>query len=685
MALLATLTCSVRDTGKLRLLSMKAFEGLSRPFDFQLNLVSDKPDIDLVAFLGKSLTVTLELPGKGKRHFNGLVARFVQTGEHHRQAFHYQAILRPWLWFMSNTQDSQIFQNKTVVQIIEDVVAGHHNANNLSKKLSARYATRDYCVQYRESDLAFVSRLMEDAGIYYHFRHTANGHEVVLCDGASAHAPFAGYETIAFSQLADDDLQERLRTWRTGVQVLPNKVTLADRALLQPSRNLRKTHTVSRSHALSGAEIFDHPGGFTEDSDGALAAQLRAEVEQALFKVASGTSDARGLCCGHTFNATSLPNGSENGEYLVTATTIVIEEGLDLGDGQRNPPHFAVEFDAVPSSTPYRAPLLTPKPMVHGPQTAIVVGPSGDHVHTDEHGRVKVQFHWDRLGTSDEKSSCWVRVSQPWAGKGFGMVNIPRVGDEVVVSFLEADPDQPLITGRVHNTGSIPPYALPEHADITGILTRSMGEGDPAKANELRFCDRAGSEYIWLQAQKDFHREVEGNDHDTVKGDQSTSLKGKRQDSVEGTLEQTVGGTVKLNHKADHHLKVGGDLIAESTGVINLQSGGDIAIKAGTAGGVDIGTSLDVRAGADLKAQGGTNIHIKGGMNVTIEAGVTLTLKAGAASIVIGPATIAIDAPMVNINGGGSGSAASTASPPAPARPQEATLPKADSDPMTAA
>jgi Type VI secretion system/phage-baseplate injector OB domain/Bacterial toxin homologue of phage lysozyme, C-term len=312
-----------------------------------------------------------------------------------------------------------------------------------------------------------------------------------------------------------------------------------------------------------------------------------------------------------------------------------------------------------------------------------VVGPSGEHIYTDKYGRVKVQFHWDRLGQRNEKSTCWMRVSQPWAGKGFGAMSIPRIGDEVVVSFLEGDPDQPLITGRVYNAQFMPPYALPANKTVTGILTRSMGKTSAAEANELRFEDAPGKEYIWLQAQKDFHREVENNDHDTVKNDQYITVAKKRQEDIGTDLEQTVGGKVKQSYASDHHHQVSGDYLHESGGVINLKSGGEFSLESGAAGGIKTSQALDIKAGMDLKAEGGMNVHIKGGMNVTIEAGMTLTLKAGAGSIVIGPATIAIDAPMVNINGGGGGGSASAANPKAPAKPAKAVKPKAVKDPIT--
>ncbi|HEX5373959.1 MAG TPA: type VI secretion system tip protein TssI/VgrG [Aquabacterium sp.] len=683
MAQIAELICDVGGKGQMQLLSMSGSEGLSRPFEYQVEILCDKPDLKLADFLGKSMTVAVTQPEGGTRYFNGLVARFAQSGRRTKQYFHYQATLRPWFWFLSRTQDCKIFQEKTVVQIVEEVFGDHSGLSKFKKSLTASYTPWVYCVQYRESDMNFVSRMLEQEGIYYYFEHTESGHEMVLCDSISAHGSVSGYAQVPYrANWADrDDLMESVHSWSAGVQVLPTKVVLADFDFERPSTSLSKTHTVSRSHDQASFEVFDYPGEYTQDGDGVAYAKVRAQEQQAGFRVASAQTDARGVTCGYTFKVKGLPDNSLDDEYLVIGTNIFVEEGVQIGGEEGSQGQYSCEFQAMPTADTYRAPRVTPKPMVYGPQTAKVVGPSGEPIYTDKYGRVKVQFHWDRLGQKDDKSSCWVRVSQPWAGKGFGAISIPRIGDEVVISFLEGDPDQPLITGRVYNAEFMPPYQLPDKSFLTGILTRSMGSTTATDANELRFCDDPGKEYIWLQAQKDFHREVENNDTDTVKVDQSITVGGKRQETIGGTMDQTVGGVVKTTYGADHHHDVGGDYIQAIGGALGIGAGGELSIDGGAAMGINAAQGMDVKAGQDLKAEGGMNVHIKGGMNVTIEAGMTLTLKAGAGSIVIGPGTISIDAPMVNINGGGSGGSASAASPPAPPTPEKAEEPPADKDP----
>lgn len=684
MAQIAELICDVGGKGQMQLLSMSGSEGLSRPFEYQVEILCDKPDLKLADFLGKSMTVAVTQPEGGTRYFNGLVARFAQSGRRTKQYFHYQATLRPWFWFLSRTQDCKIFQEKTVVQIVEEVFGDHSGLAKFKKSLTASYTPWVYCVQYRESDMNFVSRMLEQEGLYYYFEHTESGHEMVLCDSISAHGSVTGYAQVPYrANWADrDDLMESVHSWSAGVQVLPTKVVLADFDFERPSTSLSKTHTVSRSHDQASFEVFDYPGEYTQDGDGVSYAKVRAQEQQAGFRVASAQTDARGVTCGYTFKVKGLPDNSLDDEYLVIGTNVFVEEGVQIGGEEGSQGQYSCEFQAMPTADTYRAPRVTPKPMVYGPQTAKVVGPSGEPIYTDKYGRVKVQFHWDRLGKKDDKSSCWVRVSQPWAGNGFGAISIPRIGDEVVISFLEGDPDQPLITGRVYNAEFMPPYSLPANSHTTTILSRSMGATDPDQANELRFCDDPGKEYIWLQAQKDFHREVENNDHDTVKNDQYITVTKKRQEDIGTDLEQTIGGKAKIQVGSDYHVTAGGDHLHDAGGVINIHAGGDFALESGGKGGIKTAQALDIKAGMDVKAEAGMSMHIKAGMSLTIESGMSITLKAGAGSIVIGPGTISIDAPMVNINGGGGGGAASAANPAKPAKPEAPAKPVAVKDPL---
>jgi type VI secretion system secreted protein VgrG len=683
MALIAELIFNAPGGAKMQLLSMSGTEGLSKAFEYQVEILCDKPDLDLKTFLGKSMTVAVEQPAGGTRYFNGLIARFVQSGRKTKHFYHYQATLRPWFWFLSRTQDCKIFQEKTVVQIVEEVFGDHTSLAKFKKSLNASYTPWVYCVQYRESDMNFVARMMEQEGLYYYFEHTKNGHEMVLCDNASAHRAVTNYKEIPYEAnwAARETITECITSWGASVQVLPTKVVLADFDFERPSMALRKDHTVSRTHDMASFEVFDYPGEYTQDGDGVAYAKVRAQEQQASFQLIAGQTDSRGVSCGFTFKATGMSNSTHNQEYLVVSTSVYVEEGVQIGGEDAGNAQYSCDFQVMPTSDTFRAARVTPKPMVHGPQTAKVVGPSGEHIHTDKYGRVKVQFHWDRIGAKNDKSSCWMRVSQPWAGNGFGIISIPRIGDEVVVSFLEGDPDQPIITGRVYNAEFMPPYALPEHNHITSIFTRSVGSNARAEGNELKFCDKPGNEYILVQAQKDFHREVENDDHDRVKANQFLIVDGNREEKVAGTMDVTVAQTVKTVYGMDHQHDLAGDNIASIGGVYELKVGGEHKMDVGGDAGVTWGGKGQLDVAQDLAMSSGGNVDIKGAMNVTIQAGTTLTLKAGGCSIVLGPGSISIDGPMVNINCGGSGSAAQKAAPAKPADPIKAKEPEQKQNP----
>lgn len=653
MANLAELISNVPDQGKLQLMSFSASERLSRPFEYRVEFLSPRSDLKLEKFLGQSMTVAMHLPGETRRFFNGLVAEFYQSGRRTRQFFHYQAVLRPSFWFLSHTQNCQIFQSMTALQIVKEVLGKSHAPISHVMHCNATYSTRDYCVQYRESDMDFVARLLEQEGVYYHFRHSANGHEMVLCDSPSSHQSFPGYPTITYgANWAESTHGEFIQTWQIGKQVLPSSVVLDEFDYLAPSKQLSQKAETPPEYKLGGSEVYDYSGVYRTSDVGQHYASVRLQEYQAAYIRATGETDARGMACGYTFKAQSLPDESQDKEYLVLSTEIALEEGLQIGGGEGGEARYSCAFEAAPTSQPFRPPRVTPVPQIPGPQTAMVVGPSGQHTYTDEYGRIKVLFHWDRAGrqTRNEKTSCWIRVAQPWAGAGFGMSNIPRIGDEVVVSFLDADPDQPLVTGRVYNARFMPPYGLPDHASVTGVVTRSMGSDSSQDANELRFEDDPGKEQVWLKAQRDFHRAVKNNDHETVKADQFVKVDGQRQEKIGKTLQQTVTGDVKTSYGRDHHHLVTGDWIGEAKSVIHLSAGKELAANA-------------------------PQLHLKGGASVTIEAMSTLTLKVGASTVVISAGSISIDSPMVNINGGGGGAGANS-----PAMPQAAQEPPEDKD-----
>jgi len=383
-------------------------------------------------------------------------------------------------------------------------------------RLAGSYRVWEYCVQYQESSLDFISRLMELEGIYYFFRHEADRHTLVLCDAPDQHQAFPGYETIAYHVTPSGGVvtEEGISQWSLAESVTPGIYSTDDYDFRKPNAWMLQARQNPASPVPGSVDVYDWPGHFVDHSHGESYARIRQEVWQAEHHSVSGSGTATGIAPGFTFSIINAPHFSDNGEYLVTSATYDFAENSyasgDTGDSRHN-----ISFTVLPSSVTYRTPPETPWPKTHGPQTAKVVGPKGESIWTDRYGRVKVKFHWDRLAKGDDTSSCWVRVSSAWAGQGFGGVQIPRVNDEVVVDFINGDPDRPLIIGRVYNEASMPPWALPAAATQMGFLSRSK-DGTADTANALRFEDKAGEEQVWLHAEKNMDTEVENNETHSV-------------------------------------------------------------------------------------------------------------------------------------------------------------------------
>ena len=658
LAAIAELTHPLAKADDLLFHRMTARETLSEPFEFDLHLLSPSEKLDFKDLLGKPMTVKLYLDvnRSSSRHFNGRVARFERLGTYPgTDYFAYRAVLRPWLWFMTLAQDNRIFQQKNVLEIVKAVCEAHSaiGASVLSK-LSATPPTREYCVQYHESDFRFVSRLLEQEGIYYHFSHTATKHELVLCNGMGSHAAQAFDAKARYVAGGRAGSKDRfVRGWTCTVQSHSAKATLADFNFETPATQLLSTKASTHTTAPATLEVYDYPGAFAAKAGGDRYAELRISEHEARYPVFEGSTDLRGMTCGATFEISDLPDKTENGKYLLARTVLEVQEGVHDSSGQGEGSGVDCRFEAVTVKEPFRARSITPKALVHGPQTAFVVGPAGDEIHTDKHGRVKVQFHWDRLGKKDDKSSCWVRVSQPWAGKGFGFVQIPRIGDEVVVSFLEGDPDQPLITGRVYNAVNDPPFELPKHATVSGVKTRSSKGGSADTANELRFEDEKGSEYIRVQAEKTYYRHVKENAFDCIEGSATTTIAKDRFESV--------GNDQKVEIGKDHWHKVGTDLHVDVAADTFFNVGAGTDITPGKAFKLTVGTEMAVDVGQKALLTAGQEIALNAGMKLSVEAGMTITLKAGGSFISIGPSGVDISGLMVKINSGGSGGSAAKA------------------------
>ncbi|MBC3468321.1 type VI secretion system tip protein VgrG [Pseudomonas sp. RW10S2] len=495
----------------LILSEMGGSEELGRLFDYELQLTSDDAAIDLNQLLGKPMSLSLQMSGGGSRHFHGIVARCSQSVDRGQFAS-YRVTLRPWLWLLTRTSDCRIFQHLSAPQIIKQVFRDL-GFSDFEDALSRSYREREYCVQYRETSFDFVSRLMEEEGIYYFFRHEQERHVLVMADAYGAHQKAPGYESVPFYP-PDGQHRERdhINDWHLAQEVQPGSLELNDYDFQRPSARIDVRSAMPRPHQAGDYPLYDYPGAYEQTQDGEHYARTRLESLQSLHERVELRGNARGLGSGHLFSLSGFSRQDQNREYLIVAARYyVVQERLETGGGSGSA-QFESNLSCIDAQQSYRPVSSTLRPLVKGPQTAVVVGPSGEEIWTDQYGRVKVHFHWDRHDQSNENSSCWIRVSQAWAGKNWGSMQIPRIGQEVIVSFLEGDPDRPIITGRVYNAEQAVPYDLPGNATQSGMKSRSSKGGSPANFNEIRMEDKRGQEQLYVHAERNMDTVVEQNE-----------------------------------------------------------------------------------------------------------------------------------------------------------------------------
>ena len=613
----------------LRFESMTATQAVSALDAIEVTLVSSKADIAAEKLLGEAASVELLLRDGAKRRFNGIVARFGIGRSDRERHYRYHATLRPWLWFLTRTSDCRIFQDMTVPEIVEKVFGDHGAIANFEFNLFGSYRKRVYCVQYRESDYQFVARLLEEEGIFWFFEHGEGTHKLKLVDDIGSLGPAAGAETLPYQALAGAAPPEAdyVSHWSSTREVRTGKSAFTSYDFERPSTALLVEQVHARQHALDDYEQFDFEGDYTQKADGQHIADVRLDEQQARFERLSGSTNARALAVGHLFKLERHPRADQNAEYLCAQLNVSAHVTPDeSGDGD-----FQCQFTAAPSSQAFRPERCTPKPTVLGPQTAMVVGPAGEEIFTDKYGRVKVQFHWDRYGKQNEKSSCWVRVSTPWAGNSFGFIQIPRIGQEVVVDFLEGDPDQPLITGRVYNAEHMPPWELPANATQSGVLSRSSKGGTYGNANAIRFEDKKGSEQLWIHAEKNMDIEVEHDEtrwvgHDctkTIDHDETTHVKHDRTETVDNNETFTIGVNRTESVGANENISIGSNRFitvgGSETATVSFQRthavGGNESIAIGAAQAVAIGAAQSVTIGAQQSISVGANRSLKVGSN----------------------------------------------------------------------
>ncbi len=528
---------------------LSGHEAMSEMFELSLTLLGSDARLDRSKLLGQPVTVTIPTQNAlSSRYFNGKITRVAVSAVELSGIRYaaYQLMVEPDLWPMKRDRNLRIFQGQTVPQIINTLLSEYQV--NVEDKLNGSYRVWDYCVQYQESSFAFISRLMELEGIAYHFRHEAGKHTMVLTDSATQHQPVSGYETIPYHQTASGGIttEEGIGQWALEDSVTPGIYSLDDYDFRKPNAWLFQARQNPASPSPGSIDVYDWPGRFVDHGHGEFYARIRQERWQVEHQQIQASATAVGIAPGATFTLTNAPFFSDNGEYLTTAADYLFEENSYASGGNSDISH-QIHFRVIPSSVVYRPAQVTDWPRTYGPQTAKVVGPEGESIWTDRYGRIKVKFHWDRHAKGDDTSSCWVRVSSAWAGQGFGGVQIPRVGDEVVIDFINGDPDRPIVTGRVYNEASMPPWDLPGDATRMGFMTRSK-DGNQDNASYLFFEDKLGEESVDLHSEKNMNVSVEGMHNEVVHQQTIYSHLNTRSTSVVGHDTQTfnAGQTIAI-------------------------------------------------------------------------------------------------------------------------------------------
>jgi type VI secretion system secreted protein VgrG len=528
-------------------------EAISQPFHFDLDLVSENDSIKFQDVVGKNVTLRIYDTDGKERHWNGFVSRFSQ-GAQDRRLTAYRAEMVPWLWFLTRTADCRIFQSQKVPDIIQKIFSDL-KFHDFELRLYGNYTPRDYCVQYRETDFNFVSRLMEEEGICYYFDHQESKHVLVLADDSTAHKPCPSQATArcGFYGEGITYTEDLVTEWHHREEFRPGAWAQTDYNFETPSTSLAVTVNGKNPY-----EIYEFPGEHRVRSEGDKLAKIRLQEQTAPCVVSQGQSMCRHFSSGFQFTLQDHYRKDLNQAYLLTAVRHMASQvgTFEVGsNGGGQDATYRNSFECIPFSTPFRPARVTPEPFVQGCQTALVVGPGGEEIYTDKYGRVKVQFHWDREGKKNENSSCWIRVSHPWAGQGWGAISIPRIGQEVIVDFLEGDPDQPIIVGRVYNAEQMPPFGMPGGAMISGVKSNSTKGG--GGNNEISLNDTKGTELINIHAQYDQQKKVEHDERVNVGND--------RTESVGHDEKITIGNNRTEKVVADEKISIGGNRTEDVT------------------------------------------------------------------------------------------------------------------------
>ena len=618
-------------------------EGISSLYEFSLDMVSNNNSIVFEDIIGKPVTVTLSLMDSKKRFFHGIISSFSQgegiakpDGSLHLTS--YSAKMVPWFWVLTKTVNSRIFQEKSVVDIVETIFQ-EDGLMDYEMRLNKTYTPRTYCVQYQESDYRFISRLLEEEGIFYFFEHEQKKHRLVISDN-NGYPSCPNQDIVRYDPSGEVGIDEDVvLKFHMSKEITFGKYTTRDFNFEIPNTVLQSESEGKNTLGPGKRELYRYPGGYDTSERGDAVADLRMQVEEARVTRIEGKGNCRDLVSGHTFTLEKYYRSDMNQEYLLTTVEHSASEPHEFAAGSegRHVASYGNSFTCLPKNVPYRPPLDTPKPVIFGSQTAIVVGPEGEEIYPDEYGRVKIKFHWDRDEKKDENSSCWVRVSQAWAGTGWGAIFIPRIGQEVIVQFINGDPDQPIITGRVYHGQNLPPYTLPDEKTKSTIKSESTPGG--GGSNEIRFEDSQGNEEIFVHAQLNMNSVVEADKTLEVGGNRTTHVAGNFEESIDGNETRTVSGSVEetisgnetrtISGSVDETIN-GGETRTVIGGLDETISGGETRTVAGDQTKTIAGAKTEtVTGGIKVTTPATYEVTATGGLTMTAPAGVTVNAPGG--------------------------------------------------------
>ena len=628
-------------------------EGMNMLTETKIEFLSKDRAIKLDDLVGYSVTVTIEDEEEEERTFTGrcISAEFIGL---YQGKGHYMAECRPFLWFLTRGRENRIFQDMSVIDIMKEIMQEYGFWAYVDDKTSTTYPKRTYCVQYRESDFDFISRLMEEEGIYYFFVQDGDSEQMVLADAISAHKPTPKAPEIEFNfreaeYRRDED---HIFDWNAVESQTTGKVTLNDYDFEKPKADQKKSKGMKKgSHGHNYQEYYDYPSHIRENDVGERLTKVKIESKAIEHLRWRGAGNVRTMGNGQTFKLKNHPREKDDDEYLIIKATHKLQVETDYEDDEskdnllddrleideKNKDTYRCLFEVIPKKEPFRAPQVTKWPEIVGLQTAVVTGPSGEEIYTDEYGRIKVQFHWDRLGENDENTTCWVRCVMPWAGKNWGMISVPRIGQEVVIQFEEGDPDRPICTGMLYNADYMPPYALPGNMTQTGIVTRSTKSGSSDTFHELIFEDKKDAEFVRLQSERDYKETIKNNAEITI-----------------GLEHTDPGDMIQTVHHDQTEIVKTGDLtvtVEEGNEIRDIAT--DQKEKIGANREQEIGTNSKVDIGSNSEMTVGQNTTIDSGQKITITAGMSIELKCGASTVKLDPSGITIKGPMLKMAGTG--------------------------------